>query len=868
MKNKYKDLRKAGVLLLLLQLLIGSALVAQRSSEVYVDDKGVMRWGKSREEVKGFGVNYTVPFAHAYRVAETLGVPHEKAIDQDVYHFARLGLDLYRIHVWDTEISDSVGNLLENEHLRLFDYTVHKMKERGIKFVLTPIAYWGGGWPEPDEPTPGFAYKYGKEGSLTHPEAIKAQENYLYQFLNHVNPYTGLAYKEDPDVIAFEVSNEPHHKGPASEVTEFINRMVGAMRKTGTQKPIFYNMSHSTHLAEGYYDADIQGGTYQWYPTNLLAGHELQGNFLPNVDEYTFPYAGDERFEKMARLVYEFDPADVGASYMYPAMARSFREAGLQLGAQFAYDALYMAPYNTEYGTHYMNLAYTPQKALSLKIASEVFHQIPMQKDFGSYPENTTFGDFRVDYEQDLAELVSQDKFFYTNTTTSVPSSLKKLEQIAGYGNSPLVQYEGRGAYFLDRLEKGVWRLEVMPDAIWVEDPFSKTSLKKKVAVLNWREWPMKVKLPDLGEDFTLTPLNQGNEFTAQAEGSAFTVSPGTYLLKRKGKETKWKGDSQWKNIRLQEFVAPAASLDKTYVMHQPLEQATAGRALELEAEVVSEQEPNAVALHLFGPFGSVGIPMENTAGYTYKTSIPDSLLKEGFVRYFIRVEDEKGASRTYPSGLEGHPADWDFHDEVPYELPVAAAASPVYLFNARTDSEYLMREWVEGSNFALVPGQEPGKAFYQVWLQEVPKIDPKNNEGKKERDYSMRYYFGDKVAGRLQDLPAKEKLVFRGKSLTGESQPLQLSLVMKDGSTYGGVVRLEPEAGEYVLSLDELEKGKLVSLPRPYPDFLPYYFENKTAAKLDMSEVESLQFSIGPGIPANELEEAQGIAIESVWLE
>lgn len=43
---------------------------AQKSSiksDVIVDDNGVMRWENSNEELKGFGVNYTVPFAHAYR---------------------------------------------------------------------------------------------------------------------------------------------------------------------------------------------------------------------------------------------------------------------------------------------------------------------------------------------------------------------------------------------------------------------------------------------------------------------------------------------------------------------------------------------------------------------------------------------------------------------------------------------------------------------------------------------------------------------------------------------------------------------------------------------------------------------------------
>ncbi|MDP2059695.1 MAG: hypothetical protein Q8J97_08145, partial [Flavobacteriaceae bacterium] len=66
------------------------------SSDVYVDSEGVMRWTKGKKEVQGFGVNYTTPFAHAYRTAKRKGIDLKKAIDEDVYHFSRLGFDLYR----------------------------------------------------------------------------------------------------------------------------------------------------------------------------------------------------------------------------------------------------------------------------------------------------------------------------------------------------------------------------------------------------------------------------------------------------------------------------------------------------------------------------------------------------------------------------------------------------------------------------------------------------------------------------------------------------------------------------------------------------------------------------------------------------
>ena len=184
---------------------------------VYVDKQGVLRWTKTKAEAAFFGVNYTVPFAYGYRSHKALGIDIEKAIDADVHHFRRLGLDAFRVHVWDVEISDTSGNLLNNEHLRLFDYLVWKLKESNIKVLVTPIAFWGNGYPERDEKTPGFATKYGKGPSVVLEEAIKAQENYLKQFFAHVNPYTKLTYTADPDVIAMEINNEPHHSAPNNQ---------------------------------------------------------------------------------------------------------------------------------------------------------------------------------------------------------------------------------------------------------------------------------------------------------------------------------------------------------------------------------------------------------------------------------------------------------------------------------------------------------------------------------------------------------------------------------------------------------------------------------------------------------------------------
>src|SRR5256885_8912229 len=213
----------------------------------------------------------------------------------------------------------------------------------------------------------------------------------------------------------------------------------------------------------------------------------------------------------MPRIVYEFDSAVQGHGCRYPAMARTFRAVGAQFAAMFAYDMLETASRNLGWQTHYLNLVYTPRKAMSAIIAAEAMHRLPRMRSYGSYPENTRFGDFHVSYDGDLGELVARDAFLYAGSTRATPPDPAALRRIAGYGSSPVVTYDGEGIYFLDKVRPGVWRLEVYPDAVPVRDPFEPPSPDKLVTRAISRAWPITVMLPVLPGEFTEHPMTGGD---------------------------------------------------------------------------------------------------------------------------------------------------------------------------------------------------------------------------------------------------------------------------------------------------------------------------------------------------------------------
>lgn len=539
MVEKFRMLQAAALCSMLSAIGMGAISVNaekvtdRQSYKIYVDKEGVMRRSDNKEEVSYYGTNYTAPFAYSYRALGYLGKDRKRAIDRDIYHISRLGLNAFRLHLWDAELADSAGNLLSNDHLDLLDYTIAEFEKRGIDIILTAQTNFGNGYPEKNIDTGAFTYDYDKCSIHEDPDAQKIQSRYLDQLARHINPYTGRSYAGDNAIIAMEINNEPCHSGTEEEVTAYINMMAKSLKKAGFDKPILYNVTHNPGVTSAYYDANIDGTTFQWYPTSLVAGHERKGNLLPAFDEYTIPWKESmKNYDKLARVVYEFDPADVLYSHLYPAVVRTFRKEGFQWITQFAYDPIDLAPYNTEYPTHFLNLVYTPAKALSMMIAAEAAKEIPRNADYGNYPENTSFGHTRVDYASDLSEYNSPEKFLYTNNTLTKPENILSLKQIAGHGSSPVVEYSGSGAYFLDIVpDTDTWRLEVMPDAEMVDDPFGNTDLRDaKVVAIN-RENKMKISLPQLGDNFYLMGVNKGNDLITTATDGIIDVVPGIYLL-------------------------------------------------------------------------------------------------------------------------------------------------------------------------------------------------------------------------------------------------------------------------------------------------------------------------------------------------
>lgn len=830
-------------------------VVAQNAAQnlVFIDKQGVMRYTKDNTEAAFFGVNYTVPFAYAYRAHQALGVNHEKAIQQDVYHMARLGLTAFRVHVWDTEISDSTGKLIENEHLRLFDFLIAELKKRNIKTLITPIAFWGNGYPEPDTPTKGFSRVFGRGKLTTDEQAIKAQETYLRAFFKHKNPYTHLTYEEDKDIIATEINNEPSHSGPKQGVTDYINRLHAAIRSTGWSKPIFYNISQGPFYADAVAASKADGFSFQWYPTGLVANYTLKGNLLPNVDSYVIPFRNDPNFANKALMVYEFDAADAFTSNLYPAMARSFKTAGFQWATQFAYDPLALAYANTEYQTHYLNLAYTPAKAISLLIASEVFQQVPRLKNYGKYPADTAFGDFKVTAL--ASEMNQEGKFYYSASTQATPKNKAKLTKIAGVGNSQVVDYEGTGTYFLDKLENGVWRLEVMPDVVYLRDPFERPNTKRTATAIQWKSHSLKLNLADLGQEFIVKGINESNSFTLKTQNSTIEIRPGTYLLSKNG--VNFSGNAKAISpLDLNEFVAPKATEKETIVRlrHEALHSVTEKKPFLIKA-IIHADDSAKVTVQLSQLGGGLfrNLTMKKRQNEEFVADVPADIVLGGQLQYKILVE-EKGDFTIYPGAVKGNPYDWqNIHNQF-YTTIVASETTDLELYNPAKDQRPQFHPTFRRNvQTAYVAGKSEALAL---------KLSATGlSEGEV---MGFQHYVGDKLAGRKTE--KFNKVLMKVKTNEMSNAVAKIILIDSDANAFSAEITLTPQFSIQEVPLSNFRPDAYVLMPRPYPTFQAIFFSSSAAKVVDTGKIESIEVIMGEPVSASD-KRSYSIEIEQIKL-
>ncbi len=200
--------------------------VIDRRGFVVTDAEGHFRFSRTGRRARFWGTNLTFSAVlppsptHPPAAGE---FPDARAAEKLAARLAKLGFNAVRMHMFDwfgrpngiwlnpeanTQIMDPVS-------LERLDYLIYQLKRHGIYVVLglhngRHFALGDGVTDAPEFKEAFLAGGAAFNKGATHfdPIMIALQRDYAARLLNHVNPYTGLAYKDDPVILFTETTNE------------------------------------------------------------------------------------------------------------------------------------------------------------------------------------------------------------------------------------------------------------------------------------------------------------------------------------------------------------------------------------------------------------------------------------------------------------------------------------------------------------------------------------------------------------------------------------------------------------------------------------------------------------------------------------
>jgi len=488
---------------------------------------------------------------------------------------------------------------------------------------------------------------------------------------------------------------------------------------------------------------------------------------------------------------------------------------------------------------------------------------------YGPYPENTRFGDFHVSAEDALGELVARDAFLYAGSTHAAPPDPAALQRIAGYGSSSTVTYEGVGIYFLDKVRPGLWRLELYPDAVPVRDPFEPPSPDKVVTRAISRSWPMTVKLPDLGGEFTVQQINGGSQAVRRSEAGRFVVTPGVYVLSASGPVDPATLPARVGQIGFTEYHAPPTDSLPPSVQPLAASEYLAGRVVVIRARVVDQRAPDSVTLFIRSVAGGFyrGLAMRPAGGYEYAASVPVGVLAEGPHEFVITLfQGDSGL--TFPDGLSRKPTDWDYYGRASWKVDVVGPQTPLRLFDPAADAAQLaftrLGDAGRRGQFHLALSDVTGQPVFHFEL-------PVNASGAAPADYTASLVIKDRIRARQEAITRGDALRVRLRGL-GRRQVLHLTLMEDDGTSWSTAVAVDSTWSEQAIPIAALTLGRGVLLPEGFPGEWNYWVGpaagrggSGDGPRLD--RVERLQLSLRREQGVQILPGTYGVEVESIVL-
>jgi hypothetical protein len=214
---------------------------------------------------------------------------------------------------------------------------------------------------------------------------------------------------------------------------------------------------------------------------------------------------------------------------MYTAMARHWRNAGVQVACQFQYDARALAHLNWDWPQHYLNLWHVPGKTASFLIGGEVFRRLPRGATFPTPDDDQVFSPAAVSFHRNAALLAADDRYMQARPTDWRPIPLPgNPRRILSVGKCPYFDYDGTGIVDL-RIEGTSGTLRIYPDVDCVNEGL-KGTVEKPLTRLVCRGHRFRLRLSGWA-DAKVERQDGAKWVDEDGRAGEFIAAPGVYRL-------------------------------------------------------------------------------------------------------------------------------------------------------------------------------------------------------------------------------------------------------------------------------------------------------------------------------------------------
>lgn len=177
--------------------------------------------------------------------------PHEYS-EKIAQRLAKFGVNMVRTHQLDAEWSTpnifqfTKGKAKDNtldfdpKSLDRLDYLIYCLKQRGIYIYLDQLTYRKF---KPDDNVDAVDElgEAAKPYTNFDPKLIELQKKYSHDLWTHINPYTSLAYKEDPAIALMEITNENDLFTQQVTLEPYRSRLEGQYRAWAKKNDVEVN---------------------------------------------------------------------------------------------------------------------------------------------------------------------------------------------------------------------------------------------------------------------------------------------------------------------------------------------------------------------------------------------------------------------------------------------------------------------------------------------------------------------------------------------------------------------------------------------------------------------------------------------------